>query len=97
MVQVQKEAIQSVEQDGMVFIDEIDKIVVNHDSRYGMLWSHDLFSTVACKVVASHEVTMLCSLLLQMVGVQQWLARSLTRVTHLQLSRAFSTMAHMSV
>ena len=38
VVQVQKEAIQSVEQDGMVFIDEIDKIVVNHDSRYGMAW-----------------------------------------------------------
>ena len=38
MVQVQKEAVQSVEQDGMVFIDEIDKIVVNHDSRYGTLW-----------------------------------------------------------
>lgn len=37
MVQVQKEAIQSVEQDGMVFIDEIDKIVVNHDARYGRL------------------------------------------------------------
>lgn len=37
MVQVQKEAVQAVEQDGMVFIDEIDKIVVNHDSRYGML------------------------------------------------------------
>lgn len=32
---VQKEAVQAVEQDGMVFIDEIDKIVVNHDSRYG--------------------------------------------------------------
>lgn len=32
---VQKEAIQAVEQDGMVFIDEIDKIVVNHDARYG--------------------------------------------------------------
>lgn len=37
LAQVQKEAVQSVEQDGMVFIDEIDKIVVNHDSRYGML------------------------------------------------------------
>ena len=35
LLQVQKEAIQAVEQDGMVFIDEIDKIVVNHDSRYG--------------------------------------------------------------
>ena len=36
-LQVQKEAIQAVEQDGMVFIDEIDKIVTSSDSRYGML------------------------------------------------------------
>ena len=36
LLQVQKEAIQAVEQDGMVFIDEIDKIVVNHDARYGV-------------------------------------------------------------
>ena len=27
----------AVEQDGIVFIDEIDKIVVNHDTRYGEL------------------------------------------------------------
>ncbi|DBB03431.1 TPA: hypothetical protein ACH3X3_010791 [Trebouxia sp. C0006] len=32
---VQKEAVQSVEQDGMVFIDEIDKIVVGSEMRYG--------------------------------------------------------------
>eukprot|EP00884_Botryococcus_braunii_P005483 jgi/Botrbrau1/14936/Bobra.0018s0040.1 len=33
---VQREAIQAVEQDGIVFIDEIDKITVNHQSsRYG--------------------------------------------------------------
>lgn len=36
-MQVQKEAIQAVEQDGMVFIDEIDKIVSSTDSRFGML------------------------------------------------------------
>ena len=35
--QVQREAIQAVEQDGIVFIDEIDKIVVNQDLRYGEL------------------------------------------------------------
>ena len=35
MLQVQREAIQAVEQDGIVFIDEIDKIVVNQDLRYG--------------------------------------------------------------
>ncbi len=35
MTQVQREAIQAVEQDGIVFIDEIDKIVVNQDVRYG--------------------------------------------------------------
>ena len=35
VLQVQKEAIQSVEQDGMVFIDEIDKIVVGSEMRYG--------------------------------------------------------------
>ncbi len=34
MLQVQKEAVQSVEQDGMVFIDEIDKIV-GSEMRYG--------------------------------------------------------------
>jgi hypothetical protein len=33
--QVQREAIQAVEQDGIVFIDEIDKIVVSTDLRYG--------------------------------------------------------------
>lgn len=27
-----------MEQDGIVFIDEIDKIVVNQDLRYGELW-----------------------------------------------------------
>ena len=32
---MQREAIQAVEQDGIVFIDEIDKIVVNQDLRYG--------------------------------------------------------------
>ena len=37
LVQVQREAIQAVEQDGIVFIDEIDKIVVNQDLRYGEL------------------------------------------------------------
>ena len=36
-MQVQREAIQAVEQDGIVFIDEIDKIVVNQDLRYGEL------------------------------------------------------------
>ena len=35
ILQVQREAIQAVEQDGIVFIDEIDKIVVNQDLRYG--------------------------------------------------------------
>ena len=35
VLQVQKEAVQSVEQDGMVFIDEIDKIVVGSEMRYG--------------------------------------------------------------
>ncbi len=35
ILQVQKEAVQSVEQDGMVFIDEIDKIVVGSEMRYG--------------------------------------------------------------
>lgn len=35
LLQVQKEAVQSVEQDGMVFIDEIDKIVVGSEMRYG--------------------------------------------------------------
>lgn len=35
LLQVQKEAISSVEQDGMVFIDEIDKIVVGSEMRYG--------------------------------------------------------------
>ena len=25
----------AVQQDGIVFIDEIDKIVVNHETRYG--------------------------------------------------------------
>ena len=34
-LQVQREAIQAVEQDGIVFIDEIDKIVVSADLRYG--------------------------------------------------------------
>ena len=33
--QVTKEAITAVEQDGIVFIDEIDKIVTSSDSRYG--------------------------------------------------------------
>ena len=35
LLQVQREAIQAVEQDGIVFIDEIDKIVVSADLRYG--------------------------------------------------------------
>ncbi len=26
----------AVQQDGIVFIDEIDKIVVNHETRYGV-------------------------------------------------------------
>ena len=34
-MQVTREAIQAVEQDGIVFIDEIDKIVVNQEIRYG--------------------------------------------------------------
>lgn len=34
-LQVQRDAISAVEQDGIVFIDEIDKIVVNQDTRYG--------------------------------------------------------------
>lgn len=34
-MQVHKEAIQAVEQDGMVFIDEIDKIVTSSETRYG--------------------------------------------------------------
>lgn len=41
---MQKEAVQSVEQDGMVFIDEIDKIVVGSEMRYGktvpFAWLH---------------------------------------------------------
>ncbi|KAK9861192.1 hypothetical protein WJX84_003020 [Apatococcus fuscideae] len=32
---VQREAMHAVQQDGIVFIDEIDKIVVNHETRYG--------------------------------------------------------------
>ncbi|KAK9841421.1 hypothetical protein WJX74_005431 [Apatococcus lobatus] len=32
---VQREAMAAVQQDGIVFIDEIDKIVVNHETRYG--------------------------------------------------------------
>jgi ATP-dependent HslUV protease ATP-binding subunit HslU len=32
---VQREALQSVEQDGIVFIDEIDKIVTSQDYRHG--------------------------------------------------------------
>lgn len=33
--QVAREAVASAESDGIVFIDEIDKIVVNHETRYG--------------------------------------------------------------
>jgi ATP-dependent HslUV protease ATP-binding subunit HslU len=33
---VQREALQAVEQDGIVFIDEIDKIVTAQDYRHGM-------------------------------------------------------------
>ena len=33
--QVAREAVASAEADGIVFIDEIDKIVVNHETRYG--------------------------------------------------------------
>lgn len=33
--QVQREALQAVEQDGIVFIDEIDKIVTAQDYRHG--------------------------------------------------------------
>jgi len=32
---VAREAVASAESDGIVFIDEIDKIVVNHETRYG--------------------------------------------------------------
>ena len=32
---VAREAVASAEADGIVFIDEVDKIVVNHDHRYG--------------------------------------------------------------
>lgn len=60
MVQVQKEAVQAVEQDGMVFIDEIDKIVVNHDSRYGMLWhgliTHDALLHQSSKTLLTWAV-----------------------------------------
>ena len=58
VVQVQKEAIQSVEQDGMVFIDEIDKIVVNHDSRYGRTWFqllHISFSAIVLQALKSRQ------------------------------------------
>lgn len=48
VVQVQKEAIQSVEQDGMVFIDEIDKIVVGSEMRYGNSSSVFGCSAFAC-------------------------------------------------
>lgn len=34
-LQVVRDAVASVEQDGIVFLDEIDKIVVNQDTRYG--------------------------------------------------------------
>lgn len=33
--QVIRDAVSAVEQDGIVFLDEIDKIVVNQDTRYG--------------------------------------------------------------
>ena len=33
--QVTREAVAAVEADGIVFIDEIDKIVINHELRYG--------------------------------------------------------------
>lgn len=32
---IQRDAIKAVEQDGIVFIDEIDKIVVNASQHYG--------------------------------------------------------------
>ena len=35
LIQIQREAIQAVEQDGIVFIDEIDKVVTSPDMRYG--------------------------------------------------------------
>ena len=54
VLQVQREAIQAVEQDGIVFIDEIDKIVVNQDLRYG-----EQLVTLSCPCVpygtASHN------------------------------------------
>ena len=56
-LQVQKEAIQAVEQDGMVFIDEIDKIVTSTDSRYGMLCS--------CSPTAVFVLIMLSLVILQ--------------------------------
>lgn len=40
--QVHREAIQSTEQDGIVFLDEIDKIVTSQDKSYG---AHPVSST----------------------------------------------------
>ena len=57
MLQVQREAIQAVEQDGIVFIDEIDKIVVNQDLRYGELPFADcrIYSSVLFAVLSQWE------------------------------------------
>ena len=50
-MQVQREAMAAVQQDGIVFIDEIDKIVVNHETRYGE-WTPapaDFWPQATCK------------------------------------------------
>lgn len=51
-VQVQREAMTAVQQDGIVFIDEIDKIVVNHETRYGMRPNNCLSPQANCKAGA---------------------------------------------
>ena len=50
MLQVHREALQATEQDGIVFIDEIDKIVTSSDSHF----SERLYlpSRLACKLSA---------------------------------------------
>ena len=42
-MQVSREAVASVEQDGIVFIDEIDKIVSSREDRYGATSPSDGF------------------------------------------------------
>lgn len=60
MLQVQREAIQAVEQDGIVFIDEIDKIVVNQDLRYGGLPHADIHCMLHHVMTHSQCQLMLC-------------------------------------